>query len=585
MTSVSKEVLREHIRTFHLTGSGMDEDRPVGILHPTILDAVLKDIPALECSFPLYVAPGEPPRPLAEVLGESESTRSIVREVNAAMRDRVLVPVAELKESVVSTGCAIPCDGWLIGFHPQALLLLYGASLAAARLEARSGFFTRVKQCVVRLQDLLNVDDANRSRPSVESLSKSLGTAQFFAVSALEQIVGQRKGPRSVMSEGRRARCESTLATLEQALRDAESDPAFWLFYSGEVPPDLEVFHGRTCQTADSCAAALDFCDHQLGRFVEVLRAIRVARLEMESAFDPALHAELVERFDWQTAGVDELAALPAVVVMEPADRLARLSLTSFARLLRSGRPVQILVPCAGLYAEGLSGVIPDFGFLAIAHREAFVLESSLARWNHLAGGFAEMARTFRPAVAVVSIPTAGQTSSEMWLETTLCYLSRAFLLYSYDPARGSGWRERFSLFDPGGNRTGLMPLHPIALSPQFLEHFRVIPPSAWDDDQMEASEYLAKFVQTPPLAVPFLWVADAENNPQRAVFTREVANLCRDRELAWEMFAGFASTPMTKEVAADPGTEEAARQQGTAQAYDRVLALLNDPGLLRNGA
>ena len=536
---------------FHLTGAGMDEARPQGGLHPVALDDVLQRLPVLESEFPVYAAPGKAPHPLNEITADT-------REVIAAMRGRALAP-------------ATAGPGWLIGFHRDALPLLYGACLAAARDGARSKFFLGAKRCVARLQDLLSVDAANRTQASPESISASLGAAadRFLAASALPEVLDGRKGPRSIMDADRRTRCESALKTLEEALRGADAEPAFWLFHSGDAPPDLEAFHGRASRAEDSCAAALDFCIRQLDRFVTVLQAIRVARLEVESAFDPAIHEELLRRFDWRSAEPDELAAMPAVVVAEDAARLADPLLSSFGRLLCSGRPVHILASSSGFdMAE-----IPDLGHLAMAYREAFVLQSSLANPGHLTKGLLEMAAALRPAVAVVAVPQDGK---EMWLETAVCCFSRAFPHYTYDPHRGKRWADLFQMLD-----APLDVLIAMAASRRFGQHFRIIPETAWDGDQMEASEYLEKFVDAPPPTVPYLRVRDREGREQRAAFTRDLAGLCRDRELAWEMLAGLASRPAPKTAAPAPASEEAAKQQGARQAYDRVLALLSDPQVL----
>lgn len=596
LTIASAEISREHLRTFHLAGRGLEHERPAERLHPVVLDALMEEVPAVDSAYPVYVAPNEPPRPLAQVLGNSDSARAIVHEVIAAMGGRPLVPVSDMRDLMIHAlkgadhpqelRSAISDHGYLIGFHPESLALLYGAFLAVARRKTRSTFFLHVKQCVAGLQDLLAVDGANRFPSSVESVSASLGALaqRFLDIGTLTEVLNRRGGTRPGMEAERRARCESTLAILEQALRDENRNPAFWLFHSGEAPAGMDVFHGQTCRSANSCAAALDFCDQQLARFVAVLRAVRVARLEIESAFDPASHAELLDRFDWQAAEPDELAALPAVVIMESAEQLAQLSLTSFARLLRSGRPVQVLVPYSGLNAEDLSGLVPDFGYLAIAHREAFVLQSSLVKWDHLTDGLAEMTRILRPAVAIVSIPTARQNPSEAWLETALYYLSRAFPLYRYDPGRDGGWAQQFRLFDPGPVYAGLTALHAMAGSNQFREHFRIIPPSAWDDDQIDLSEYLAKYDQTAPPAVPFLWVAGREGSQQRAVFTRELVNLCRDRARAWLIFAELASGQDRKTRTAEVNLETI-RQEAATEAYERVLALLADPEILAGTA
>ena len=310
----------------------------------------------------------------------------------------------------------------------------------------------------------------------------------------------------------------------------------------------------------------MEFCDRQLARFATVLRALRTARLEIDSAYDPSIHDELLNRFDWQAADAEELAALPAIVVMETAERLAQMSLTFFGLLLRSGRPVQILVTGSGLYADDLSGFVPDFGYLAIAHREAFVLQSSVASPGHLKNGLAEMARTLRPAVAVVSM-----------LEIPLLHLSRAFPLFRYDPDRGETWSERFELVVEPAH--GLTAAHAAAVLNDFRPHFRVIPDSAWNDEQVELRDYLAAYKQKVPLTIPFLWVLDKQGVPQRAILTRELVNLVRDRNRAWRIFEELAGVKNAYVEAAVAQTRqenhESAKRQGATQAIHRVINML----------
>jgi len=202
------------------------------------------------------------------------------------------------------------------------------------------------------------------------------------------------------MDAQRRERCESAHATLAQALAERGRTPAYHVFQASE-------------EIGDPCAAALEYFDRESANVVPVLRAMRVAKLEAVSAYDPALHDEALRHIEPQCAG------LPAVVVVEPAERLAQSTLTSFSRLLRSDRPVQIIVPVAGE---------PDIdvGAIALGHEGVFVLQSSSARPEHMAKGLAEMGRTLRPAVAVV--------------------YEEAAALYRYDPDGEGVYADRFEL-------------------------------------------------------------------------------------------------------------------------------------------
>lgn len=509
---------REGLRNFHVGGSGLEHAMPAGPLRPAVLDRL--ELPAPE--YPPALAEGRP-----------------------------------------------------VSFAADSLLPLHAAAIAAKRAAPRAALRGRIWQAAAQMRNLLALDDSHfPGGASPQSLAASLGAEgdAFFDANLLARALDRPAGGLRPMPAPRRARIAAALETLERALDQAARAPAAWLFFGGEAPalPDIECR-----REPDSFAAALEFCDAQLDRFAEVLRALRIARLENESAYDAAIHDSPLSRFDWQSADAEELAALPAIIVMEPVERLARMSLTSFGRLLRSGRPVQVLVTSAGLVSDDLSGSVPDFGYLAIAHREAFVLQSSMARPDHLAAGLAEMARTLRPAVAVVSVPRA----PGVWFESLLLYQSRAFPLYSYDPDHGESWSERFRLDVPFGEGETVTAAEAAAVSGEFQAHFRVIPESAWDAEQIELGEYLEQYRKQPPLAIPYLWVANGDGSRGRAVLTRELVNLCRDRARAWrilEELAGVRNTyvesAVTRVREESEAREKAATEQARLEAATQVI-------------
>ncbi len=567
-TTTAEEITCEQLRAFHFSGRGLEHALPTERIRPAGLDRVLADLPRLEATYPLYIAPNMRPRPLLEFPGVNDAT---VRDVIALMGDRPLVPAAEARGVIRAfEEGRIPAEGYLIGFHPDAAVLLYGVFLDLARRGARRDFFLNVKRCVAGLEDLLAIDRASRLPHSADTVSASLGAAakRFLAATALTGIFDRHSRRRAGMDPARLARCESILEVLRKALDDEKRNPSFCLFHSGEAPADLAAVGGRSFRNENSCAAAIEFCDQQLTQFTDILRALRAARLEIESAFDPNVHSVLLDRFDWRSAEPDELAALPAIVIMERPSQLARLSMASFAMLLRSGRPLQILVPSSVPFADA---DVPDFGFLAMVHREAFVLQSSLAKWDHLAAGLAEMASTLRPAIAILSSPEAPGALSDAWVETALYDLSKAFPLYRYNPGLDGEWAQRFQLCDPGVY-SEVCAIQAMAVANRFRDHFRLIPPSASNDGQMTAAEY---FKSPSPQALPVLAVGDGEDNQSRAVFTRELIGRCRDRGRATEMLSRLAFVPETKDSVAGL---EAARQEGAAVAYAVVMGLLADP-------
>ncbi|NIV35111.1 MAG: ferredoxin, partial [Anaerolineae bacterium] len=145
------------------------------------------------------------------------------------------------------------------------------------------------------------------------------------------------------MPEERRARIENALQTLE-AYRHNSTLVRF--VHTGALDDAwLKQTAGFEAVTAkDPCEEATRLFDEEAGRLAKVFGAARIAELEIEGIYDPAIHDPFFANFDWETFNRDELLLLPAVIALESADHVSGDGMSSFSRLLSSGRPVQIFV-------------------------------------------------------------------------------------------------------------------------------------------------------------------------------------------------------------------------------------------------
>jgi ferredoxin len=472
-----KKITHEQIRSFHLTGLGLEDLAPASPLLPSAL------------------------------AGLTEATSNAPASGSATLHE------------------------------------IYGRVLQEQRGKTRQRFAEQVRYCRDRMQELLDLDDSRdplvSASPKAVSASMGFG-GSYFDSGALAVALQTAPSPVERMPLARRRRCETTLATLRSTLLEAENAPPFWEFSSADP-------------------GAIAFCEKQLDKFATTLRAVRVARLEMESAYDPAIHDEALARFDWESADEEELAAMPVVLVIDSTKLLAEKSLTSFGRLLRSGLPMQILLTCPRFYAG-------DLAFLAVSHREAFVMQSSMACPEHLEECLMDMTHTLRPAVAIVATE-----------DPAVFHDSRVFALFVYNPEAGEDWVQRFRLFAGSAEVAAKVnAAHIAALSPAMLSCFRVLPKEGWSEEQLELSAYLEKYGKQPPLAIPFIWVKDAEGVEQRAVLTRELVHLVRDRKRAWRLLEelSVAGTPPPPAV-----DTEAIRKAAASEAILKVVTLLTGGG------
>jgi len=461
----------------------------------------------------------------------------------------------------------------------EPLPVLHARAIAPARAAARQRFLEEVAHAKDVLQGLC-VPEPSLTPEAANAVFGIEGGA-FFDMDTLSKTLQRPTRGTRAIEPHRRARLETALASLDGFLSTTSDAPSVWLFNPGSAPIDMSTVGGKAIGTDTPLVDGMRFLRQMLESLKSVLQALRIAKLESEGAYEPSHHDEAIERMDWQYATPDQLRALPAVVVLETAERLALASLTALGRDLRSGMPIQILILSEGMGTHDLSEFTPDLGYIAMAHREAFVMQASMAGASNLKEGLAQMAATLRPAVAIVS---GG--------ETPLVHLSRLFPLFRYDPDRGESWAQRFLLFSEL-TIDQLTPAHAAVLFLEMREHFRLIPPSAWDSEQMELADYLAAWKDAAPPAVPYLLVKDSQRATHRAVITRELAHLCIDRRRAWHVFEELAGINNAYVHAAEARVREqmraaaeakevevaeSARREGVRNAVARLVIALTNP-------
>lgn len=508
---------------------------------------------------------------------------------------------AELNEQIARLEERLPEHAELIGIERRTLLRFYTAGLRAERGPRRFAFLEEAKRLAHRMEELLQIETSHTPEGiSPQALAAELGDSSAMRIdpAALSRNLPQQRGAKR-MSPQRKQRVEHTLATLRDYLGRAGSEPECVVVHPRLLDDDNPLPAARAIDHPEALEMAIGLFDGLADRMTEVIRAVRIARLEGEGAYDPELHDAVLTRFDWQAFTADELLVLPPVIVLETAERLRGSSLAAFSTVLRSGRPLQVLVMevgpdvRAGDTWEALTGYHPGLGYLAVAHREAFVLQSTLAHPERLAQSLREMTRSLSPAVALVAVP-AWSSPVHPWLQLAASHYGRGVPLFRYDPDAGSSWAERFDLsenphpelawpvpeveFTDDGGEAGSLGeaftfAHAAATDPVYRLHFRVIPPEAWHEDQLPVADYLALAAGERLHRVPFVWVVREDGALARAVMTRELAFACRDRARAWRILQELGGEDNEYAVRA----AEAARGQALAEAEEAKQLLLSE--------
>jgi len=548
------------------------------------------------------LAPRESGAPLDEVLAAARAPFTQRLGLSEADAHGVIEDIDALRAS-------LPAAARVFDLRTETPLRVYREVLAAIREPLERGFSEQLGQLREKLRDRLRLDhmssDAGRSPEAL--VSELGGTAvQHLDLDALARTL-PRDPSGAQLDDLHRQRLEQSLNTIERHLRGEEKPPRAVFLHTPDV--SLRLDDEPYCEHPDPLAAAIGYFDGVARQLTALFRAVRIARLEVEGSYRPALHDEVLERLDWEAFSDEELALLPVVTVVTTGRQLRQRAQSSLSELLRSSRPVRVLVSdevAAPDEAYDLSLFHIDLGHLVMAHREAFAISSSLVRPRPVIERLVKMLREPRPGVVFVPLP-ADAPAPWRPLLAEAALQGRACSEFHYDPDAGLSWADRV---DVTGNPQPecAWPLHRIAytedgveqsletaftfadavaLEPAYLRHLRVIPRVAWQDDvQIPLADFIARFDPSKRAReIPFIWVIDDGATLQRAVVTRELALACRDRLRSWRVLqelGGFENAYADRAAVAarEAARQEAARERAELeQAQAEALASARGDG------
>lgn len=530
-------------------------------------------------------------RPLGAHLSE------LADDVAATMTARLVLSEEEgavLGQDLARVASELGDDAKLFDLRPETPVFLLLEALDAVRAPRRASFTDRALAARESVGDLLRLDRL-RAGPSMDAsaFTATIGEAgAFFDPSRLAVAAASVKQAPALEPE-RRRRLEQAHACLDSWLSgEVDAPPVLAV-----VPPSLDVPiplpPSQLLVHPDPMAAAVGVFDGLTRRILPVLRAARVADLEADGTYRAENHGESLASLEWEGLGPEEMALLPSVVVIATGTWLRTAGQTGLAQLLRSSRPVLVLVldEEGAIDPAGLSGFHGQLGWLAVGYREALVVQAPLARPSRLVEGLVAMSSATRPAVGVVSVPPAGPSAWQL-IRAEADLNGRSSSCLFYDPDGGDDWADRLDVHanpqperdwpsypfvcQADGEETELdlqvTHAHALALDPLWRDHFRVIGRTEWAADQLPLPQYLERLVLGQPQAwIPYILVHGAGNKLRRAILTRELAVATLDRRRAWRVLqelAGYDNAFANRAA-------ERARQEAEAEAEDRIAALV----------
>src|SRR5664279_5431214 len=277
--------------------------------------------------------------------------------------------------------------------------------------------------------------------------------------------------------------------------------------------------------------------------------------MELADAYIEERDHAFFNRFGWEQFDDEEWALCPPVVSLGGDGAMYDIGFQNLSRMMMAGKPIKVLVVDTQLYSNtggqactsGFTGQVSDMApygqarhgkseirkemsLIAMAHRSAFVLQSTIAHVNHLLEGYIDGLNSRRPAlfnIYAVCPPEHGVGDDRSVAQSKLAVESRAYPLFRYDPDAGGTFSECVSLagnpsagadwpvyaleyLDEAGAKARLdLPVtfaDFAATEARFGKHFRKAPPETWNDAMIPLADLLA----TPPDQrggrFPYIW-------------------------------------------------------------------------------
>jgi pyruvate-ferredoxin/flavodoxin oxidoreductase len=212
--------------------------------------------------------------------------------------------------------------------------------------------------------------------------------------------------------------------------------------------------------SGDAAQLAAGLVEGHLHETTGLARLLRLARLEIEKPDGADWKREALTSLRWQDLSDEEYALCPPLVLVGSEEMLAGSGLGQLTWLLNSRLPVKVLVLqsldfgiAGGSVPESAQSPINDprssLALLALAQRNAFVAQTSVADPAHLCDSMLEALRHDGPALIHAYVPSPAQhgfPSEQSIQQAALAVSSRAMPLYRYDPSADGVFGSRISL-------------------------------------------------------------------------------------------------------------------------------------------
>jgi len=487
-------------------------------------------------------------------------------------------------------------DGSCMGCGEKTSMHLVVAAIEAHMQPRVGAFVTKLDDLLKRLESktsqilLASADLEQVARDATAHLDVTLPEEDRERVARLSRITKTLRDLRWRYTKGPSGRGRVSLG-----ISNATGCSSVW---GSTYPYNPYPYPWTNHLFQDAPSIAIGIFEGWMRKMADAFTAVRKAELELEDAYDPAMHDASFLAFTWRDFTDDEFRLCPPVLAVGGDGAMLDIGFQNVSRLMASGKPIRVLVLDTQVYSNtggqactsGFLGQISDMaaygaarhgkeeqrkemGLIAMAHRNTFVLQTSQALPAHLIGGVLRGLNSRHPAIfniytpcqAEHGLPDSGSAhAAKMALE------SRAFPYLIYNPDGGPSLAQKLDLDgnpeidrlwptyeltyveEDGAEKTLTLPLTIAdwaATEPRFGRHFKKADRSKWDETMVPFHEFLDLSAEDAAGKTPFIHILGPEKRLSRLTVSLEIVELARDRLALWSQIKEMAGVEVPAAV------------------------------------
>ncbi|WP_420319022.1 hypothetical protein [Ekhidna sp.] len=437
-----------------------------------------------------------------------------------------------------------------------------------------SQFKYKLKTVITSLSRILDIETADASSSEGYDFA-----SEIIAFDKLSKLVPKHSGP--ALSASRKNRLQEVLDLLNDGLHQYQTAQAVLLTtpkYGDQQ--GFKRFQQINVKENTAVKETKKLLEKQLTTFVELMKAFRIASLEVEDDYDEKIHDDYFTHFTWyRLSNVEKVIFRP--IILQIDHQLIMQQLDDLSELLSTNWPIKLLVMNHLLVSEPVATISweeashryrPELAALTVAHRNVATYQLTTTDPGALIETIQNWIQMTQPAMMHLLVPN----DENEFINVKAAVYGRYFPTMTYNLSGEQSAPSKWKI-DQNPDPVKKWPLitfeiavndkiiqQPIAFTyadykaffNSKLNELMLVPPAYDSDYLVSLSSYMELSQEELIGKIPYIWLVDEGHNLHRAAVPNVWVVSCQERLDNWNFLQEMAGSSSTVVLKSDDQVE-----------------------------